>query len=283
MKGTATAHGAATIVNALATGRGAAFGIDLATTATVELTDEPAISVTLEGQPREDTRLAEECVRRTFDHLGVKGKGARVVTDSAIPISRGLKSSSAAANAIVTATARATGRDIASEEAISLGVDAALAAKVSVTGAYDDACASYLGGIVITDNQTRKILSRREIDTDLRVVVLVPPRLIRKDEAAKVDYAPVRPQMAAAHELAAQGNWLKALTLNGLYSSAAIGLSLEATAAALRSGALAAGLSGTGPATVAVCDRALAETVEAAFSRFEGQTIVTRPTNGGIR
>ena len=40
---TAIAHGAATIVNAMALGKGAAFGVDLYTKAQVELTDEPSI------------------------------------------------------------------------------------------------------------------------------------------------------------------------------------------------------------------------------------------------
>ncbi|MBI4392173.1 MAG: shikimate kinase [Euryarchaeota archaeon] len=282
MRGAATVHGAATIVNALATGKGAAFGIGLTTTAEVELTADPTIAVAIEGQPDETTRLAEECVRRTLDHVGMKEQGARATTKSDIPISRGLKSSSAAANALVLATSRAAGRSLGPEETISLGVDAALAAGVSVTGAYDDACASYFGGVVVTDNVSRLLISRREIDPSLRIAILVPARQIRKTEAAKVDYSPVRAQMEACHGLAAEGRWMKALTLNGIYCSAVAGLSLEATAEAIRAGSLAAGLTGTGPATVAVCSEATVDAVKAAWGRLEGEIILSRPTNGGL-
>lgn len=49
MKAEATAHGAASIVNAIATGKGAAFGINLYTKAEVELTPGPEIEVIIEG------------------------------------------------------------------------------------------------------------------------------------------------------------------------------------------------------------------------------------------
>ena len=42
-KAVAIAHGAATIVNAIALGKGAAFGVDLWTKAEVKLTDEPGV------------------------------------------------------------------------------------------------------------------------------------------------------------------------------------------------------------------------------------------------
>ncbi len=42
-KAAAVAHGAATIVNAIALGRGAAFGVDLWTKAEVKLTGEAGI------------------------------------------------------------------------------------------------------------------------------------------------------------------------------------------------------------------------------------------------
>jgi shikimate kinase len=100
MKGKATTHGAATVVNGIACGKGAAFGVALETTATVELTGEPGrFEVSIEDEPGEETALAEHCVRLVLEKFGLAGEhGARIATRSQIPMSRGLKSSSAAAN-----------------------------------------------------------------------------------------------------------------------------------------------------------------------------------------
>ena len=111
MMGKAVSHGAATIVNAIALGKGAAFGIDLRTTAEVEL--EPGGEIKVLMDEEEDPTLAVRCVEKVLsrfapdDHLG-----AVVRTRSEIPISRGLKSSSAAANAIVLATLDALSVDL---------------------------------------------------------------------------------------------------------------------------------------------------------------------------
>ena len=60
-KATAIAHGAATIVNAMALGKGAAFGVDLWTKAEVKLTDEPhVIKAEITSDPKENTALMEK-------------------------------------------------------------------------------------------------------------------------------------------------------------------------------------------------------------------------------
>ena len=59
-------------------------------------------------------------------------------------------------------------------ELVNLGVDAAFDAKVTVTGAFDDACALF-GGIVITDNLKREIVKQLPLPEDLTVLFLVPP------------------------------------------------------------------------------------------------------------
>ncbi len=56
------------------------------------------------------------------------------------------------------ATTAALGEMVDDFEIVNLGVDAAFDAKVTVTGAFDDACASYFGGVVVTDNLERKIV-----------------------------------------------------------------------------------------------------------------------------
>jgi len=112
MKGAAYCHGAATIINGIVSGKGASFGIALRTVAEVKLTNEPGVfSVIIENDRNEDPLLAECCVRRVLRKFDLESvHGAEVVTRSEIPISRGLKSSSAAANAIVLAAYQALGK-----------------------------------------------------------------------------------------------------------------------------------------------------------------------------
>ncbi|MEA1999926.1 MAG: shikimate kinase, partial [Euryarchaeota archaeon] len=176
-KGYGKASGAGTIINAIATYKGSAFGIDLWTYAEVELGDDfRGIGGEIEEKSG-DTRLVERCVElvlRKFD-LPLRGY---VKTRSEVPMGSGLKSSSAAANAAVVATLDALGEESKAEisalDAIRIGVKAALDVGVSITGAFDDACASLLGGIVITDNKKMELVKRVEKESE--VLILVPRR-----------------------------------------------------------------------------------------------------------
>ena len=99
----------------------------------------------------------EKTVARVLQRFSLDNSfGAKIKTWSNIPIAKGLKSSSAAANAVALATTAALGKTLDDLEIVNLGVDAAFDAKVTVTGAFDDACASYFGGVVITDNLKRR-------------------------------------------------------------------------------------------------------------------------------
>ena len=77
MSAEATAYGAVTIVNAMATGKGAAFGIDLWTKAKVTLTDDAIIQTRILGDKEERTLLAEKCVRAVFTRFGMQKRGAQ--------------------------------------------------------------------------------------------------------------------------------------------------------------------------------------------------------------
>jgi shikimate kinase len=104
MEGRAAALGAGTVLNALATGTGAAFGIDVETRATVTLDpDADDVRGEIAEDPDADTALIERCVALATDRWG-DGEGGTVRTDSDVPLAAGLKSSSAAANATVLAT-----------------------------------------------------------------------------------------------------------------------------------------------------------------------------------
>jgi shikimate kinase len=270
MRGKGLAHGAGTIVNAIANGRGAAFGVDLRTEAEVELDSSGIIDVRIEGFEGEGTELAERCVRNVLARTAKdEGYGAKVTTRSQIPISRGLKSSSAAANAIVLATLDALGVKVDPIKAIRIGTKSAIEAKVSVTGAFDDACASMLGGVVITDNRTERLLKRDRLPEGMKAVIHVPPFQVRKGSLPLERFRAMAPAAQAALERAKKGEYKEAMIINSLACTSALGLSMEPTYKALAAGAFAAGLSGTGPATVILVEEGRLQSIASLFEDEE--------------
>src|SRR3989454_7856623 len=196
MKAQATCSGAGTIVNAIATGQGAAFGLALRATATVEPRPEE-FGVNVHVPPGVDPALAMAASRRVLGRRGTKA-GLEVFVDSEIPISRGLKSSSAVANAVILAGATALGLTIDPMDVAKMSVDAAFDAGVTITGAFDDACASLLSGICVTDNRDRRLLALDRFPDDLVAVVQIPPRMAPKAGLERNHFPPAPAAVGAA-------------------------------------------------------------------------------------
>jgi len=271
-------HGAATIVNAIAIGSGGALGVGLWTVARVRLTSDPhVVTGEIISEPEEGTDLIEKSVLSVLRHFDVEMRfGAEVETDSNIPIARGLKSSSTAANALVLATAAALGKSVSDSEAVNLGVDAAIAAKTTITGAFDDASASYFGDVVLTDNVERKILQRFAVNEDVEILFFVPPKKAYTYSSDVARMKTIAPQVRVALKEAVSGNYWVALTLNGFLYSAALGYDPRPAVDALQAGAIASGLSGKGPATTAVVPDPRVRDVLRVWSTLEGEIIQTR-------
>lgn len=252
--GEAVAYGAATIINAIATGKGAAIGVNLWTRAKVQLsTDAGIVRGRIIAEPDEDTTLIREAVLGVLQYFHVdKEFGAEAQTESNIPIARGLKSSSVAANALILATIAALRKKLSYLAIIALGVDAALRAKTTITGAFDDGCASFFGNIVVTDNLQRNILKKFIVKDDLSVVFHIPNKKSYTYTSNVSRMKLIAPQVEIAFQEVLSGNYWTALTLNGILYSAALGYDQNIALDALEVGALAAGLSGKGPATVAI-------------------------------
>src|SRR5664280_3519697 len=86
LEGQACASGAGTIINAIATWKGAAFGIDLKTFAKVKLSEnEIGVSGSIEETPEGDARLIERCVELVLERFGLE-LGGTVRTRSEIPL-----------------------------------------------------------------------------------------------------------------------------------------------------------------------------------------------------
>jgi len=276
---TASALGAGTVINAIATLKGSAFAINLKTCAEVEIVNS-GIECEIANDPKANTSLIAECARLVVERFA-PSVGVRITTKSEIPIASGLKSSSAAANATVLGLVEALGIEIEPLEIVKLGVLAARRAGVTITGAFDDACASFFGGLVLTDNERDVLLKRVELNAD--VLVYVPRKKAYSSKANVARAKLLAPWVDMAYQLASEGAYEKAMILNGLLYCSAFGFSPEPVISALAAGARAATLSGTGPAYVALVDRSSSPAVKNEWERLEGLIIETKTSNKGAR
>jgi len=251
MDGRAVAPAAGTVLNALATGVGSAFALDFDVESSVSLEPEQGgVSGEVADHPDADTGLVERCVSLTTERFG-DGEGGHVRTGGEIPLAAGLKSSSAAANATVLATLDALGAagEVDRVDAARLGVRAARDAGVTVTGAFDDATASMLGGLTLTDNREDELVFRDEVDWD--AAVWTPPERAYSADADVSRCKRVAGLADHVADLAAAGDYGTAMTVNGLAFCAALEFPTDPVVAALPHAA-GVSLSGTGPSYVAV-------------------------------
>jgi shikimate kinase len=294
-EGRAEAPAAGTVLNALANGFGSAFAIDAYTTATVELDGSDGVTAEVAEDPDADTRLVERCVELVIEAYGdgAGDAGGHVRTESEVPMAGGLKSSSAAANATVLATLDALGvpvddegasegtaETVARGDACRLGVRAARDAGVTVTGAFDDASASMLGGVTVTDNSTDELLAREAVEWD--VLVWTPDERAFSADADVTRCERVAPVADTVRDLALDGAYGRAMTVNGFAFCAALGFPAEPMVEALPD-VEGVSLSGTGPSFTAVGDRATLEAVREDWDEREGDTWLTTTQTHGAR
>ncbi len=291
----------ATVINAISTGKGSAFGIELYVTAEVkilnkEATEEISSICRSLDDPNMDTTLMELCVKKVYDRLlefpnfNLRNLTISVETKSDIPPGSGLSSSSAASNSVVYATlltlldeANLTLDEvgISDEDILNMGIDASLECGVTKTGSYDDASASYYGGWKITDNYERKILHDYLVDYQ-KILIYIPNKSLYTAQSDVKAMKTLSSLVEIAFDNAINKNIEKALTLNGFLYCAALNLDSQISMDALKSGAKAAGLSGTGSAyTILIDDSSNINEIKEALSKYPGRLIETKPDNVG--
>jgi shikimate kinase len=280
--------GSATVINAISTGCGSAFGIQLYITVEAELTSNSKITCKTEEDL--DTSLMQICVENVLKKFQIKN-GVKVKTESNLPIASGLSSSSATSNAVVLATIHAlidayeiNPNNIGLDDMgiINLAVDSSLQAGVTITGAFDDASASYLGGLTITNNLQRKII-RRDKWNEHNILIYMPDKksLTRDADVARMKL--LAPWVKLAFKEALKGNIHHALTLNGFLYCTALHYNPDIALDALEAGAIAAGLSGTGPSFVAIADDNTSPLIMDAWKSYPGKVISTKVDNQGTK
>lgn len=277
----AKAYAAGTVLNALPTGIGSAFGIEMHTE--VKLKPSEEIRVIVNGVERKSI-----VAQRILQSTNVR---AEVFVESEIPGSSGLGSSSAFVNALLCAAKKMRGEKLDAFEILRANARFSLEAGISFTGAFDDASASLLGKFVVSDNKKMRLI--RMDDFEGYSAVLIP-----NFGRSRVDWKRLRESASEIKEgvdAAIKGNYREAMRLNTQYICKILGYPLEIAEKGWKKG-FCCGLSGNGPSYVAfgsknemeeleevwrdygkvyirkIADRPAEDVVipEAIFERFEG-------------
>ena len=245
------------MINAMPCGIGSTIGITLRTDAVFTPTGQTK-DIGIINDPSENKEMAKICVAETYKKMNMEEpEGWLLNISSDIPISRGLKSSSSACNAIVSSVLRAERFDMGVIDRIRLGVDCARKAKVTVTGAFDDACGCELGGLVVTDNRSDTILFHEDIG-EYDVLIHAPRNKIKKTSLPLEELKKISFEIEGLIETA-KFDPFKAMTENGRLIASASGIDDSVADVAIENGALGAGLSGSGPAIAIVLESGDAE------------------------
>ena len=278
--------GSATIINAIATGFGSAFGIGLDIECVAKTTSE---GIACTNDVGADNTLMEICVEKVFNHYGIDKNefGIDLKTKSNLPMASGLSSSSASSNAIVKVVSSIVSeefnlRPLEDLEVINMAIDASLDAGVTITGSFDDATASYFGGVVVTDNRNREFIIKEKMD-EYPILVYMPNYYSKSGDSNPERMKLLAPLVETAFEFACSKDYFKALNLNGLIYSATLGFDSKIAIDALEAGAIASGLSGTGSSFVAIASQDSIDDIKYSWNKYEGKVIETKVDNKGCR
>ncbi len=169
----AKVFGAVSIVNAIAIGKGATLGIDTFVETRLVKKEGKGIHITSENKTI-SSRLINQIIKNMIPENILDKNRLELDFRSNIPTGYGLKSSSAISSAVALSCAKAFGKKISDEEILQLGAKTSIQTKVSITGAYDDACACHFGGFNVTDNLKMKLIHRELAPKDLQAIIFLP-------------------------------------------------------------------------------------------------------------
>ena len=274
-KAKAIVHGAISLVNAIATKKGATLGISLVVEAIIETT--PGKGITIESKNKTlSSRLVNKTIEKILSKKDLEKNKITVKLDSDIPTGYGLKSSSAISSAVALACAKIFKPKLTDQQILLAGVEASIESKVSITGAYDDACSCYFGGFNVTDNESKKIIQSKKSPPNLIAVIFVPKNRKRGNVKNLKTLSSV---FENAWKLAKNQNYWEAMIINGLATSTILNSDPAIITNLLEKGALAASVSGNGPAIAAIVKKGNEQPIKKIFSSLEGKIIVSKVNN----
>jgi len=275
VKAKATVHGAISLVNAIAIKKGATLGIALKVEVTVEASSGNGIILKSKNKSL-SSRLINKTVEKIVSKKDLGQNKITITLDSEIPAGYGLKSSSAISSAVALACAKIFKSKFTDKQILLAGVDASIESKVSITGAYDDACSCYYGGFNVTDNAKKKRIHFEKGPTNLVVVIFIPKN--RKRGNLK-NLKPLSSVFEKAWELARKANYWEAMIINGLTTASILNSDPEIITSLIEKGALGASVSGNGPAVAAITKKENEANIKKVFSALEGNLIISKVSN----
>jgi shikimate kinase len=274
-KAKATVHGAISLVNAIANKKGATLGIELKVEATVETSPGKGISIQSENKSL-SSRLINKTIEKIVSKKDLEQNKITVILDSEIPTGYGLKSSSAISSAIALACAKIFKPKFTDQQILLAGVDASIESKVSITGAYDDACSCYYGGFNVTDNAKKKRIQFEKGPANLIAVIFIPKNRKRGNLKKLKILSSI---FENAWELSRKANYWDAMIINGLATASILNSEPKIITDLIEKGALGASVSGNGPSIAAITKKENESAIKKVFSTLEGNIIVSKISN----
>ncbi|HIH99682.1 MAG TPA: shikimate kinase [Nitrosopumilus sp.] len=271
----ATVHGAVSIVSAIANKKGATLGIELKVEVTIETSEGKGIVIQSENRSL-SSRLINKTIEKIVSKKDLEKNKILITLTSEIPTGYGLKSSSAISSAIALACAKIFKPKLTDKQILVAGVDASIESKVSITGAYDDACSCYYGGFNVTDNGKRKRIHFERIPSNLIAIIFIPKNRKRGNLKRLKILSPV---FNNAWELAKEKKYWESMTINGLATSAILNSDPKIIVDLIENGALAASVSGNGPSIAAIVKKENVSNIKKVFEALEGNIIVSKVNN----
>ena len=275
MRVKATVHGAISLVNAIATGKGATLGISTKAESTVSITDGTGIILTSKNRPM-TSRLIQQVIKKIVTKRQLEKFKLHVNLETDIPVGYGLKSSSAISSSVALACSKIFKPNLSDSKIILTGVDASIETKVSLTGAYDDACGCFYGGFNVTDNYKRKLILRKNAPKDLNAIIFIPNKRKRGKVKQLKDFAVI---FEEAWMLAKDSDFWNAMILNGFTASTILKSEPKIISDMIGKGALGASVSGNGPAFAVVANNKNSTTIKKALSELNGNVLISKINN----
>ena len=269
-----TANGAVSILHAMGTGKGCSIPVKLQTLVNIHDEQRPVV-----GDEHDLLSHVSSIWRKNGFPLPPVF-GWEVVSN--VPIGQGLKSSSALACAAIRALDKASWTGLSDFEIVDLAVEAQIKSGCSITGSMDDTWAAISPGWKVVDPSVPSkdsILFEGELETGLTVMIGLRGR--RKTTPEKEAFSRNSQIFDRAFASLINGSILDALSSNGMAVAASNDdfEALRISNMMIASGALAAGISGSGPAMAIVCYKQDKEFLEPQLKQFCEQVLITEFTN----
>ena len=268
-------HGAVSLVNAIATGSGAAVGIDTFVKTTLEVKEGTGIYITSDNKTI-SSRLINKVIQNSVPKKQLEKTRLELDFQSNIPTGYGLKSSSAISTAVSMACSKAFQRKFTDKKILKIGVESSIQTKVSLTGAYDDACACYYGGFNVTNNYKRSLVLRHPAPNNIQAIIFLPKSRKRGNLKKLKNF---KPAFEKAWELAKNGDYWNASILNGIATSSILNSNPELIFKLIEKGAIGATISGNGPSIMAITKKGHNSNIKKEFSSLEGNIIISNINN----